>query len=83
MPTFDRARCHSGCAPPQEIEYQQVNLGATLVGYGSEARADGVSEDYWVVHVPLLGRVWGEAGFARVLRREAAIFEAVAIDPMV
>jgi hypothetical protein len=83
VPAFDYATCHSGCAPPHQLEYQQVNLGATLVGYGSEAQPDGSAIDFWVLQLPLFGSAWGEGGYARVLRSEAAIFDAVAIDPMV
>ena len=47
------------------------------MGYGSEAGAG-----YWILRVPW-GVGWGEGGYMRVLRSEAAIFDAVAIDPMV
>ena len=63
--------------PPKTLEWQEVNLAAELVGYGSEAGAG-----YWILRVPW-GVGWGEGGYMRVLRSEAAIFDAVAIDPMV
>ena len=81
-PLYDRARCHSGCSPPSQLEFQEVNIGATLVGYGSETQADGSSADYWIVRMPW-GSTWGEGGYARVLRSDAAIFDAVSIEPMV
>ena len=65
------------CEPPKTLEWQEVNLAAELVGYGSEAGAG-----YWILRVPW-GVGWGEGGYMRVLRSEAAIFDAVAIDPMV
>ena len=81
-PLYDRARCHSGCSPPSQLEFQEVNIGATLVGYGSETQADGSLADYWIVRMPW-GSTWGEGGYARVLRSDAAIFDAVSIEPMV
>ena len=67
----------SHCEPPKTLEWQEVNLAAELVGYGSQAGAG-----YWILRVPW-GVGWGEGGYMRVLRSEAAIFDAVAIDPMV
>ena len=76
-PAFDLSKCLSHCEPPKTLEWQEVNLAAELVGYGSEAGAG-----YWILRVPW-GVGWGEGGYMRVLRSEAAIFDAVAIDPMV
>ena len=78
-PTFDLPSCHSGCTPPK-IEHQQANLGALLVGYGSDHTTGA---DHWILQLPW-GREWGEGGFARILRgADATIADAVVIEPMV
>ena len=81
-PLYAVDRCHSGCVPPSSLEWQQTNLGASLVGYGADEQPDGTVAPYWILQLPW-GRAWGEGGYARVLRSEAAIFDAVAIEPMV
>ena len=80
LPAYDRRRCHSGCKPPESLEWQATNYGALLVGYGVD-EAEG--EPYWIVQLPW-GADWGEAGYARVLRGEAAVeAAALVVDPMI
>jgi hypothetical protein len=79
FPAFDLSLCHSGCQPPDLIEWQATNVGALLVGYGSDRHAG----DYWILQLPW-GRTWGEGGYARIVRgSDAAIAEAVVLEPMV
>ena len=47
-PSYDPLTCHSGCAPPPKLDWQQVNHAVLLVGYGtSDDSDDGLP--YWIV----------------------------------
>ena len=39
-PSYDPLTCHSGCAPPPKLDWQQVNHAVLLVGYGREKPAE-------------------------------------------
>lgn len=88
LPAYDPSRCHSGCAPPEALEWQATNYAALLVGYGVEEPSDDDADDapprpYWTLQLPW-GSSWGEGGYARVLRGEAAVESAaLVVEPMV
>ena len=71
-----------GMVPPRPGAEKRSHAAAHTTDDG-HAKAVAVPADYWVLQVPAFGAAWGEGGYARVLRSEAAIFDAVAIDPMV
>ena len=86
-PSYDPLTCHSGCAPPPKLDWQQVNHAVLLVGYGREQPAEegGAEVPYWIL-ANTWGGGWGEGGFFRVMRGvdEAAVESlAVAVDPRV
>ena len=86
-PSYDPLTCHSGCAPPPKLDWQQVNHAVLLVGYGREKPAEegGAEVPYWIL-ANTWGGGWGEGGFFRVMRGvdEAAVESlAVAVDPRV
>ena len=82
-PAFDADRCHSGCTPPASLEWRDANLGALLIGYGTEQEVGGgAAVDYWILQLPW-GQRWGEGGYVRVLRSDDSIADATIIEPMV
>ncbi len=83
-PRYEPSTCHSGCRPPDKLEYEATTHHALLVGYGVERGVPGYGDaPYWIV-APGWGEGWGVGGYARVLRGEmSAEFLGVAADPMV
>ena len=83
LPAFDPSSCHSGCAPPEHIEWQATNYGALLVGYGTQSGPGNASAPFWILQLPW-GTGWGENGTIRVLRGEAAIESAaLVVEPLI
>ena len=83
-PSYDPLTCHSGCAPPLKLDWQQVNHAVLLVGYGSDT-VGGETVKYWIAQNSW-GERWGEGGYFRIERGtgEASIESlAVSVEPMV